>query len=238
MESIVITLLSTREAFLASIINESMTIQGEGTVGRVEGVHAIQQSQSVHPSNTSIASSITPTSVLPGRTEEVVVSPNDDIIIIGGMGGIGKTIAAAIIASRVDVLMKFSDGVAWIHLGPRFAKEGEHIPYNVYKSHLVGICRQVGIARPRFDHLSSTDDEKKALGCMENAKQEMCNLLAGSNTLVVLDDGESCFAYFLLHLVLFRSIFSTLTLHLGLMARNYISLELERCQLVQLWKSP
>eukprot|EP00588_Corethron_pennatum_P026841 CAMPEP_0194320092 /NCGR_PEP_ID=MMETSP0171-20130528/16477_1 /TAXON_ID=218684 /ORGANISM="Corethron pennatum, Strain L29A3" /LENGTH=464 /DNA_ID=CAMNT_0039077537 /DNA_START=301 /DNA_END=1691 /DNA_ORIENTATION=+ len=121
---------------------------------------------------------------------------NNTKLTLRGMGGLGKTVLAAITVSMIEIRSTF-DHILWLNLGNYF-KEGSrknNLDYDMYIDCLKRLCKQLGVPSNKFncDVFVQSGDSKlkksaKVVQAMEKAKLEMSVIFAGLKILLVLDD--------------------------------------------------
>ena len=176
-------------------------------------VEAVVNSAAVPPSAMSVTSELRSKDTIlsrQGLVEEVVgalqqnvlsqmaqadqFDESENVVILRGVGGSGKSVLCSLVVSNQHILWHFADGIAWLSLSQVRGESSASMPYDTYMEYLDSICLQLGLDFPTCHEpiILPSDSEsvrrRKIRRAMEDAKLGMCRLLARANVLIVLDD--------------------------------------------------
>lgn len=117
-----------------------------------------------------------------------------------GVGGVGKTILAALIASKEEVRRQYTGGVVWLNVGNRERANGNGgWKYESYCTFLLSVCRQLKLReRPTFARMIripgeiDTARERREQLLMAEARDAVSGLFRGRRgTVLLILDGVS-----------------------------------------------
>uniref|UniRef100_A0A7S4J993 NB-ARC domain-containing protein n=2 Tax=Odontella aurita TaxID=265563 RepID=A0A7S4J993_9STRA len=117
-----------------------------------------------------------------------------------GMGGVGKTVIAALLANKEEVRRQYNGGVVWLDVGNREKSNGNGgWKYESYCTYLDSVCRQLKLRdKPNFPHMICVPGEIDAARerreqlLMAEARDAVSSLFRGRRgTVLLILDGAS-----------------------------------------------